>query len=613
MSPPKPRSSRPRWPALRAPERFPEKLVNLIRSDLIRAVPQWEKTIDALLARSDRSSPHAVMQCMRQSECTSLFGALRLVGTITSKYRPDSRSKELQAEAIRGFLEADAQCSHFNRVGWRQLRHPSWEPFLYHARRFISKVIGDTLPPWEDLVKDARHGPGASVGVKSVFSHPYFKWEGEHYSVTDPCVDDAWKFLTSDERWVRAFLQRTHKPGEDFPWAQFAPGEILKSVVGNSITTVPKDSSKDRTIAIEPLMNMMLQLGVDGFIRHRLKRWGVNLDDQTRNSQLAYEGSVTGRLATLDLKAASDSVSLRLVKLLLPEEWFRHLCAIRSPRGELPDGRIKRYSKISSMGNGTTFALESLVFTAIVYASARCGGYHWRELEVAVYGDDLVVPEAILYRVMAGLQVCGFTLNAEKSFTQGPFRESCGTDWVRGTYVRSVYLKEKPQSYTDLYLLHNQLLRWEHLVVGCEVLHLTRQWIERLVPHRYRYWGPMDDDDLSSYLHSSSFVSGSYRRVVAAPVTLKPKNFYFALLLASLRGTSGDPPRKVAYGRFRLPHVPDGKAAGTVFEATLRIQPRLKVVKAERSPSLGAPAYGRTVNAIARVANARRARRMTRA
>jgi hypothetical protein len=44
------------------------------------------------------------------------------------------------------------------------------------------------------------------------------------------------------------------------------------------------------------------------------------------------------------------------------------------------------------------------------------------------------------------LEFCGFKTNTRKSFWQGDFRESCGTDWWRGLDVRPFYLRKETKS-----------------------------------------------------------------------------------------------------------------------------------------------------------------------
>jgi hypothetical protein len=280
---------------------------------------------------------------------------------------------------------------------------------------------------------------------------------------------------------------------------------VLTTVPGNRITTVPKGRLIDRPIAVEPTLNMMLQLGVEGFIRKRLKRWGINLDSQRKNQVLAYTGSLSDDSmspVTIDLASASDTISLRICKVLLPACWYEYMCALRSPEGELPDGSTITYRKVSSMGNGATFALESAVFASIVYASCKAVlGYYPRQL-VGVYGDDLIVPKCVSLKLTQMLEMAGFLLNTDKSFLSGPARESCGADWFRGHDVRGVFIKKSPSHVDELFCDRNRIFSWLHRHGYRDTTALddlfqrwTPEWLRGII-------GPPTIKDYSSYWHS---------------------------------------------------------------------------------------------------------------
>ena len=89
------------------------------------------------------------------------------------------------------------------------------------------------------------------------------------------------------------------------------------------------------------------------------------------------------------------------------------------------------------MGNGFTFPLETLIFWALT-ASACEGDVD----SVSVYGDDIICPRERADDVIDTLTMCGFKINLEKSFVEGPFRESCGCDYYKGIDIRPFYKKE---------------------------------------------------------------------------------------------------------------------------------------------------------------------------
>jgi hypothetical protein len=154
------------------------------------------------------------------------------------------------------------------------------------------------------------------------------------------------------------------------------------------------------------------------------------------------------------------------------------------------------------MGNGYTFALETAIFTAIVYAVERTVWGRYKPCEHAIFGDDIIIRRSLFGHVVTLLRLSGFTLNTEKSFFQGPVRESCGTDWFDGHPVRPIFLSSQPKTVMDLYTDYNRLKRNLTLNWGegdYEVLRRILKWI----PAKYRaIQGPLSDTDFSSFLHT---------------------------------------------------------------------------------------------------------------
>jgi hypothetical protein len=226
----------------------------------------------------------------------------------------------------------------------------------------------------------------------------------------------------------------------------------------NKVITVPKNYKTDRVIAVEPDMNMYIQKGLAACIRRRLRKVGIDIRSQSLNQDLALYASKTGAMATIDMSMASDTVSLELVRLLLPPEWLTAFEQCRTAEGVLPCGSRVLYRKFSSMGNGYTFELETMLFWSL--ASAVCSAYGVSERLIAVYGDDVVVPSSVAQPLIALLGYCGFSTNESKTFIDGPFRESCGKHYISGFDVTPFYVRKQPTSLLDLFLLHNQLYRW---------------------------------------------------------------------------------------------------------------------------------------------------------
>jgi len=239
--------------------------------------------------------------------------------------------------------------------------------------------------------------------------------------------------------------------GDDYLGSLVGPFDSLKVVSANRMVMVPKTAKTHRPIAAEPTLNSFVQQGFGRYIRQRLKRFGVDLDDQTINQDLARRAYAEG-LATIDLSSASDTLCVNLVKLLLPREWFEALDAVRCKFTEYKGKRFA-LSKFSSMGNAYTFELESLIFYALCEAVCTAD-------VVSVYGDDIIVSGRDYNQVREILQWAGFTPNERKSFTDGShFYESCGRHYFDGQEVTPCYQKDVCIGPHDYVRLHNRFVR----------------------------------------------------------------------------------------------------------------------------------------------------------
>lgn len=350
-------------------------------------------------------------------------------------------------------------------------------------REKIKLVLG-RCPSMDEL--KPKHGPGATFSDKSVVSTVADKMNSRA-SLTH---GSFWFLLDwVGTAWGREALSRSMDP---------------VFVRGNRFTTAPKDATKDRPTAAEPSVNIFYQLALGGLVRRRLKRLGIDLTDgQETHVRLAREASITGSLATLDLKNASDTVAYNLVKLLLPPDWFRLFDELRSPftrmrpvdATKVAFGRTRvsassdvwvKLEKFSSMGNGFTFELETLLFWAISdYAcSQTCQGLMEKTF---CYGDDIICDTRGVRAVISALRFFGFTINEEKSFSSGPFRESCGGDFWNGRPVRPYFQEGPLDEPQQLIAAANQIRRLAQDLFG-GLGPFARAWhaLQGLLPSRVR-------------------------------------------------------------------------------------------------------------------------------
>lgn len=316
---------------------------------------------------------------------------------------------------------------------------------LRRARSKISKLLGSFS--WSKVARYFDFGPGSTTRLSYSRRHLPFKFGPEPQTTFDNLAT-ASSIIGTSRVWCFATGGR-YVDGA-------AP--CFRITEQSKVTTVPKDAFIDRVIAIEPDMNMFVQKGFGGFMRNRLKRVGIDLDDQSLNQLLARSGSLGG-LATLDLSSASDTVAYELVKELLPPEWFEALLSCRTHESRLPSGEIISLQKFSAMGNGYTFELESLIFWAL--CSSVCTETIGREgLRVSVYGDDLIMSVADYVPVVEILEWCGFSVNHKKSFADGPYRESCGKHFFYGRDVTPLTITKELTHGSRLLLLCNNIQRW---------------------------------------------------------------------------------------------------------------------------------------------------------
>jgi hypothetical protein len=208
------------------------------------------------------------------------------------------------------------------------------------------------------------------------------------------------------------------------------------------LTFVPKDSRGPRTICMEPHEYMFIQKGLQTKLYDHIENYSpakgfVNFTDQSVNQRLAYEGSMSQKYATIDLKDASDMVPWNLLRYLLTPEWFIALRATRSARVDMPNGESKTINKYASMGSALCFPIEAMLFWSI--ARTVCP-------KVWVYGDDIIVEHEFAQRVIEALEAYGLRINANKTLTTGFFRESCGGDYYKGEDIGYINCKSYSES-----------------------------------------------------------------------------------------------------------------------------------------------------------------------
>lgn len=336
-------------------------------------------------------------------------------------------SKEAEDKVINQFLDTETDLAALDIKD---------DMVIDRARATITRLFADFDP--YDIIP--RHGPG-STATGERFER---KWHfSRHYAQIHSAYPYYTYFVASRGSFLQVRQVKDYRVRD-----RMLSGEAR-------VCLVDKDSRGPRLISLEPLEYQYIQQGLGRAIMarletHPLSSGRVNFTDQSINRNAALQGSLTGTLATLDMKEASDRVSLQLVEKLFRDvpDLLKCLLATRTPRTVLPDGRTVCMKKFAPMGSALCFPIESVVFFALCKAIIETNGCSADQLRV--YGDDLIVPNDVALSVMDRLPKYGLKVNTAKSFTNGPFRESCGMDAVKGVQVTPArWRKPWPKSIWD--------------------------------------------------------------------------------------------------------------------------------------------------------------------
>ena len=380
------------------------------------------------------------------------FGRDYLCAELMSKFPMWELGIDRSVVARQKFFEVEEYLSGKNlRENFKIVvgkRSTTMAAVMMTAANKIKKILGDV--DLDEIHSFFAFGPGASTSMSRRRGDAAYKFGAQRPHLTYNAIPMADALAKAHPTW------------------RFN-AEVVQ---GSRLVTVPKNAKTDRTICIEPDLNMYFQKGIGKVIRRRLNRWGLlKADAQQYNAELAREGSANGRLATVDLSSASDSIHLELLGQLLPQDWCGLVELTRSPQVVLPDGGLHLLRKVSSMGNGYTFELETLFFYALSSAVIDLLATGGMDHRCTVFGDDIIIAVELVPALEQVLDGLGFTLNRKKTFATGPFRESCGKHYFLGSDVSPFYIRSPINSVLRQYWAANTIRRYSRMSWG-----LDRRW-----------------------------------------------------------------------------------------------------------------------------------------
>jgi hypothetical protein len=225
---------------------------------------------------------------------------------------------------------------------------------------------------------------------------------------------------------------------------------VLPTQPNARVVAVPKDFRGPRIICIEPKENQFVQQGLMDILyrllhNHPLTRRSIDFRDVTPSGRLCYNSDV----ATIDLKDASDMLSISLARCLLPS-WVFSLVARYRTRTVRFGNLTWHPNCFATMGNACCFPIETLVFWVLTQATCvleRKRGIISAVKNIRVFGDDIILPRKAAPRVIEVLEGCGLRVNRDKTCLKTLVKESCGTWCYRNTNLEII--KVKSTNVTD--------------------------------------------------------------------------------------------------------------------------------------------------------------------
>lgn len=368
-------------------------------------------------------------------------GVLKSIYQVCALYKKsivdDEASDKLDDKAYSEFFSTDAEICQLT------------DSQMLDAIARVSYHILPNLTVGLDQVVGS-HGPGAVYeGVKG-----NQKWEYLYNELRkgSPVVDFGFDLF------VAPFYDcLSHHRGNLRSTSALFSAPSSRSIA--KLSCVPKNSTSKRTITVEPLMHVFMQKGLMEHLRDCIKRCSIlspclDINDQSKNQNLAKVGSLTGKWSTIDLKSASDLLSVNLVETVFgrDQEFLDLMLDFRSQYVQCKDN-VVRIKKFAGMGNALTFPVQSVVYAVVMMAAiliARNTRITGKSVKAAsrciqVYGDDLIVHTEYMTQVCSALHRVGLKVNPKKSFSNGRFRESCGADYLDGVNVTPIRLKYHPR------------------------------------------------------------------------------------------------------------------------------------------------------------------------
>lgn len=309
----------------------------------------------------------------------------------------------------------------------------------------VFDILSTTLGDFNPLEWRPKHGPGAVADLKAREYKYHFPAWSSRLETVFPYADLA---FANHGMWADSLSDEIEDCGN-------TPSRLI---------TVPKTQKGPRLIAAEPVAHQWCQQIIWNYMDERVSNsWigkFVRFRDQTFNQEGARLASSSQDSWTVDLSAASDRVTTRLVERL-----FRAnqplLNALHASRTRIVHQEIDKNTpsmielrKFSTMGSACTFPVETVAFLSIAIAACLYRQDKKATLKnilaltgrIRIFGDDCIIPSYAGEDFENLLCYFDFKVNQSKTHRNGKFRESCGLEAYDGVDVTPAYLLKVPEA-----------------------------------------------------------------------------------------------------------------------------------------------------------------------
>lgn len=368
----------------------------IIRKDLSGDIASWLNPVVNVLVAADSATS---LQFLRFAKRFTFLNA-----------------DKLEQISLNNFLQTN------NRVKLLQRRElPQW--LIYRLRQHVYKICrGFKVDPL-----DRRFSPGTCCDA----GRPLVQ-KVRAVSRVVPNTEGVMYPLSSS-------FDQEHLFGADYAFEYrlgvAKPAEHYVS----EVIAVPKNYKTARIIAREHAYRgyelQAVREALERCVSHSKYAMEIDIHDQETNRELGRYGVRMGNFATVDLSSASDSIRYDLVMSIFPADV---LTAVRhwDSSGFSIDGRVHTKYMWGTSGAATTFIMESIVFHAIMTVSTdlycEFSGVPRSQrdrYQGSVMGDDIIVHSEVFDTLCDILKLLGFVVNADKSFCEENYRETCGGEW----------------------------------------------------------------------------------------------------------------------------------------------------------------------------------------